>query len=150
MKTIKQELYHHCEEFVQDRLSRIQDRITNIQESLRSETKSTAGDKHETGRAMLQLEREKSGVQLAEAQKLQGILSKIDSITPSTIARLGSLVTTSQGNYFLSISVGKIVIDTTTYFGIATNTPIGKLLLGKTAGDHFSFNGNQIMIHRIQ
>jgi len=149
LKNIKEELYNHCEQFVKDRLTRIQDRIANIQESLTSETKSTAGDKHETGRAMLQLEREKTGVQLAQVQNLQEVLAKIDIHSSSEIIRLGSIVVTSTGNYYLGISVGKIIIDNSVYFAIATNTPIGKLLLGKTIGDHFSFNGNEIIITNI-
>ncbi len=149
MKSIKEELYHHCQQFVQDRVDRIEQRIINIQESLSSETKSTAGDKHETGRAMLQLEREKSGKQLAEAQKLQEILAKIDISTPSKHARLGSLIFTSQATYFLSISAGKIVINNTAYFAIAANSPIGKLLLGKTIGDHFNFNETNSSIKEI-
>ncbi len=149
LKKTKEKLYDHCEQFVKERLDRIQDRIANIQESLTSETKSTAGDKHETGRAMLQLEREKAGAQLAQVQKLQEVLAKIDVHSSSEIIRLGSIIETSTGNYYLSISVGKIIIDNHTYFAIATNTPIGKLLLGKTIGDHFSFNGNEITIENI-
>ncbi|WP_299221652.1 3-oxoacyl-ACP synthase [uncultured Aquimarina sp.] len=149
MKNIKEQLFDHCKQFVQDRLDRIQDRITNIQESLTSETKSTAGDKHETGRAMLQLEREKAGAQLAQVQKLQEVLVKIDKHSSSKTMRLGSIAETSKGNYYLSISVGKITIENNTYFAIATNTPIGKLLLGKTIGDHFSFNGNEVTIENI-
>lgn len=149
LKNIKEELYDHCERFVQDRMNRIQNRIANIQESLNSETKSTAGDKHETGRAMLQLEREKAGVQLAEVQKLQETLAKIDIHSPSKVIRLGNIVETSLGNYFLSISSGKLIVNNKTYFAIATNTPIGKLLLGKTIGDYFNFNGNEIQIKNL-
>ncbi len=149
MKTTKEQLYNHCQQFVKDRLGRIQQRIASIQESLRSETKSTAGDKHETGRAMLQLEREKAGKQLAEVQKLQEIVAKTDISSPSEYIGLGSLVATSQGNYFISISIGKITTDSGEYFVIAPNTPVGKLLLGKTIGDSFSFNGNEIIIHDI-
>ncbi|MDH7446199.1 3-oxoacyl-ACP synthase [Aquimarina sp. 2201CG14-23] len=149
MKKIKEELYHQCELFVEDRLHRIRNRIANIQESLGSETKSTAGDKHETGRAMLQLEREKAGVQLAEAQNLQILLAKIDVSSSSEVIRLGSLVKTSQGNYFISISVGKITVENEFYFAIAPNTPIGKLLLGKKTSDHFNFNEKQYIIQKI-
>ena len=67
--SIKLELYDFCLEFVDNRFQTIQNTIKEIQESLLSETKSSAGDKHETGRAMLQLEREKSGNQLVEIQK---------------------------------------------------------------------------------
>jgi len=149
LKTVKEELYHYCVRYVQDRRRRIQDRVNSILESLGAETKSTAGDKHETGRAMLQLEREKAGVQLAEVQKLQEILVKIDLSTTSEVARLGSIVTTSHANYFLSVSVGKIIINNIDYFAIATNTPIGKHLLGKRIGDQIRFNGNILTIKSI-
>lgn len=146
---IKEELLQQCQDYLSRRLGRIQDTISGIQESLTSETKSTAGDKHETGRAMLQLEREKAGKQLAEAQKLQQILSKISLSTSSSHIHLGSLVVTSKASYFMSISVGEIHVDTTSYFAIAANSPIGKLLLGQSEGDSFSFNGNEISIEQI-
>ncbi len=149
MKTIKEDLYSHCEKFVENRQRHIQERIASIQESLNSETKSSAGDKHETGRAMLQLEREKSGAQLAEVQKLQEILSKVNILLSSDVVRLGSLVETSQGVYFLSISIGEINIDNKSYYAIATNTPIGKLLIGKKVGDICSFNHKDFTIERI-
>lgn len=146
---IKLALYNQCQHYIDQRIQRIQNTISDILESLNSETKSTAGDKHETGRAMLQLEREKAGTQLAEAQKLQETLAKTDITTTSKVIRLGSMVETSMANYFLSISAGKIVVEDTTYFAIATNTPIGKLLLGKKSGDSYSFNGNKMIIKKI-
>ena len=76
--SLKKDLYAQCLKFVEDRYLKIHNQINEIQESLTSETKSSAGDKHETGRAMLQLEREKVGQQLAEVEKLKEGLSKID------------------------------------------------------------------------
>ncbi|MEW7278761.1 3-oxoacyl-ACP synthase [Aquimarina sp. 2201CG1-2-11] len=146
---IKEALLQQCQEHVNHRLQRIQDTISGIQESLTSETKSTAGDKHETGRAMLQLEREKAGKQLAEVQKLQEVLGKINLSHTSEYIHLGSLIKTSQANYFISISVGELQVTTTSYFAIAANSPIGKLLLGKSEKDIFSFNGNEITIEKI-
>ncbi|NQY06029.1 MAG: 3-oxoacyl-ACP synthase, partial [Flavobacteriaceae bacterium] len=74
---IKKKLYQACEAFLNERLSALQDIIINVQESLQSETKSSAGDKHETGRAMLQLEREKAGKQLEALQQQQELLAKV-------------------------------------------------------------------------
>ncbi|GAA3519013.1 hypothetical protein GCM10022393_36470 [Aquimarina addita] len=146
---IKEELLRQCQSHANQRLDRIIHMIANIEESLSSETKSSAGDKHETGRAVIQLEREKAGAQLAEVQKVLEIIAKINITAVSTIVRLGSLVTTSQSSYFLSASVGKLIVDEKPYFAIAANTPIGKLILGKKIGDHFSFNGNRITIKKI-
>ena len=146
---IKLELFNQCKQYVAQRLERIQHTISDIQESLTSETKSTAGDKHETGRAMLQLEREKAGKQLAEVQKLQEILAKIDIAISSQPVHLGSLVTTSKGSYFISISAGQLLVNDTPYFAIAANSPIGRLLLGKVPEDCFVFNTEEITIQSV-
>ncbi|WP_317231408.1 3-oxoacyl-ACP synthase [Subsaxibacter sp. CAU 1640] len=104
-----------------------------------SETKSTAGDKHETGRAMLQLEREKLGKQLLEIEKLQEILSKLDSSTSSKTIGFGSIVHTTQANYFIVISAGILKVNSKMYYAISSTTPIGLLLMGKQKGDIITF-----------
>ena len=80
---LKKELYNQCSDFIEHRLLAIKSTINDIQESLDSETKSSAGDKHETGRAMLQLDREKLGQQLAGIQKLKQELLKANIETVS-------------------------------------------------------------------
>lgn len=141
MMTVKEELYKACKVFLDDRLRVVLDRIANIQESLKSETKSSAGDKHETGRAMLQLEREKAGNQLSEIQQQLEQFSKVTIEGVSGVARLGSMVITDKGAYFLAISVGAITIDAKTYYAISPSTPIGRILLGKKNGEKLTFNG---------
>jgi hypothetical protein len=59
---------------------------------------------------------------------------------------LGSLVNTNTGNYYLSISLGKLTLHAKDYFLISAVTPIGKLLIGKSIGDSVSFNGKSIEI----
>ena len=146
---IKEELYKRCSDFVEQRLDTIRKTIEEIQESLTSETKSTAGDKHETGRAMLQLEREKAGNQLAEIQKLKAVLSKVDILKQSDVVSLGSLVYTTKSNYFIAISAGEIRVDEKQFYAISPNTPIGKLLLGKTTNDEVVFNSFTFKIIHI-
>ncbi|MDO5970364.1 3-oxoacyl-ACP synthase [Flavivirga aquimarina] len=146
---IKEALYSQCLDLVNGRFQTIQNTINEIQVSLTSETKSSAGDKHETGRAMLQLEREKAGNQLAEIQKIKETLSKIDVSKTLKIVGLGSVVYTSQANYFIAISVGELVIDGITFYAISPNTPIGKLLIGKRAGDSNSFRNQEFVIQKI-
>jgi transcription elongation GreA/GreB family factor len=136
---IKAELYRLCLEFVENRFQTIQKIIKEIQVSLTSETKSSAGDKHETGRAMLQLEREKAGNQLAEVQKVKEVLSKIDILKISKNIGLGTLVYTTQANYFISISAGVLKVEDNNFFAISPNTPIAKLLIGKKVGDQIQF-----------
>jgi hypothetical protein len=146
---IKEALFEQCEVFVNKRLYNIENVISSNQKALQSETKSSAGDKHETGRAMLQLEIEKAGQQLAGIVQLKEILVKMDISKTSKNACLGSLVLTEKACYFLSISAGQLVVEGNVYFAISVSSPIGKLLLGKKEKEVISFNGNAIVINEI-
>ncbi len=145
----KQHLYNFCNAFITERINRIEKGITALQESLRSETKSSAGDKHETGRAMVQLEREKLGTQLAEAEKQKQLLLKVPLHKNTNSIGLGSWVHTSKGNYFLAISAGETHISGTSTYCISLATPIGKMLLGSTKGDTVVINGRNIQVLEV-
>ena len=138
---IKEKLYSFCEGYANTRIDRLKTQLEELKASLGSETKSSAGDKHETGRAMLQLEQEKIGKQLLEAEMLKKVLQLVPKEYKPHNAALGSLVTTNKQRYYLSISAGKYENDGSVVFCISANTPIGKLLLGKQEGDEFLFNG---------
>lgn len=148
-EVLKKLLYEFCKTYTEERISRIRTSIQGIQTALTSETKSSAGDKHETGRAMLQLEREKLGQQLAEAEKTTQALAKIPIANNSAIIGLGSLVKTSKFNYYLAISAGEFKTGTDKVYCISPGTPIGQLLRGKTPGDTIVFNGNSIEILKV-
>ncbi len=146
---IKQKLYNKCREFIGHRLDTVHDTIKDIQNALQSETKSSAGDKHETGRAMLQLEREKAGQQLAELQKLSETLQKIDVESKHQKVALGSVVKTSNQNYFISISTGEVTIDDELFYCVSAATPIGKLLLSKEIGNKIKFRNKEFVIRAV-
>ncbi len=114
MKTndcFKKELYNACVEFIKRREQTVNQIITSNQKALTSETKSSAGDKHETGRVMLQLEMEKTGQQLEGVYQMKTILARIFIDEISEFIKLGSLIVTNQAAYFLAISVGEIIIS---------------------------------------
>lgn len=143
MKTVslKSELLQHCQKQVDNRYSKITQTIAGIEESLLEESKSSSGDKHETGRAMLQIDRENAGKQLHEIEKVVQILKRIDVNSTSDYARLGSLVYTDRFIYFISISIGNVSISNTEYLCVALNSPVGLLISGKKKGDEFNLNG---------
>jgi len=147
---VKIELLKRCRAFVNKRLKTVEEIIKSNQKALSSETKSSAGDKHETGRAMLQLEMEKAGQQLAGIVVMKTILSKIDISKTTKKAHLGSVIYTTSANYFLSISAGKLVIDDVIFFAISVSSPLGKKLLGKKVNDDFTFNGKKITILKLE
>lgn len=145
---IKQQLLNACIHFVENKHKTISKSIASNQNDLFSETKSSAGDKHETGRAMIQLEMEKAGQQLAEVNLMHDVLTKINIEHTTKVVCLGSLIKTTKGTYFLAISVGKIVVEQHDYFVVSTSSPIGKQLLGKTVGAIIPFNNAEIEYFR--
>lgn len=146
---IKEVLFKECLNFVSKRLQTVEEIILSNQKALQSETKSSAGDKHETGRAMLQLEMEKAGQQLRGIQQMKEVLAKIDIAKTSKKVHLGSIIETNMATYFLSISAGQLKVNGKEYFAVSVLSPIGKVLLGKTVYEEVVFNGNKILIKKI-
>ena len=146
---LKEQLYYLCKSYVNDRLETIEDILSSNQKALQTETKSSAGDKHETGRAMLQLEMEKAGQQLVGVSQMNTILAKIDFLNTSKKARLGSVIHTDSANYFLAVSAGKLTVCGIDFFAISLSSPIGKLLLGKEEKEVVVFNGKSFRITKI-
>ena len=56
MNAIKEKLYIACEAYVDERIKRIEAAMAGLESDLENETKSSAGDKYETGREMINLE----------------------------------------------------------------------------------------------
>ncbi|MGB5275118.1 MAG: 3-oxoacyl-ACP synthase [Flavobacteriaceae bacterium] len=148
-RNLKTSLFQFCDTFVKNRISRIKSSQKDLRDALDSEDKNSSGDKHETGRAMLQLEQEKLGQQLSEAEKMESVLGKVNIRSVNEIIGLGSLVQTSKHNYFLAISAGQFKEGDQSIYCISTSTPMGQLLLGKSVGDVVVFNGEQIKVQEI-
>ena len=147
---LKERLLNHCKDYLQKKQEGLQLRRKMLDDSLRNETKSTAGDKHETGRAMVQLEQEKLGKQEEELKVLQEVLQRINIDKPTPNASLGSFVKTSSHSYFLSIFADAFEQDGEKVFCISSVSPIGQHLLGKTQNEVFQFNGKTIEILEIE
>ena len=98
---------------------------------------------------MAQLETEKLTAQLTEALKLKQALSQIKTTSSTNQITIGSVVSTNNGNFYISASIGKLDIDEQSFFAISPASPIGNLLLTKKEKESFSFNGNTYVITEI-
>ena len=123
--------------------------LAETDDSLSADSKSTAGDKHETGRAMAQLEREKIGGFIQQHEQLMALSKRLDPTLVTLTIRLGSLVKTSNGWYYISIGLGKIIVDDTSIFCISPAAPLVTAMLGKKANDQLLWQGNSIAIETI-
>ena len=132
-----------------EKINNINITISSIKESRDSDTKSSAGDKYETGRAMAQIELDNTKRQLNVTQNLKNELNRVSLEKVFQIAGFGSLVKTNQATYFISIGLGEIKVNEETYYCISSVSPIGQVLLGKKAGDEVNFRTQNITILEI-
>lgn len=97
---------------------------------------------------MAQLEIEKASGQLAEAKKLLQALEQLPQ-TKSEVIRLGSVVYTNQGNYFLSVPAGELLYDGVSYVALSPSSPLGAALMGKGAGSNIFFKQREFIIKEV-
>jgi len=146
---LKQELYNQCREYINSRTAILNAAINDLNNALHNETKSSAGDKYETSREMLNQEINLKQQQLYEIQKLSAILDRIDATANSTIVAPGSVVITGSGNYYIAIGAGRLSVNGITYYAISSTAPIAIKMAGSKAGDIFELNGKPIAIKEV-
>ena len=147
--SLKEELYKQCLEYVQSRMDAAQQGIDEAQQASKDDTKSSAGDKYETGRAMMQQETDRNMAQLNEANKLKVALNAINPTTIHNTIDTGSIVKTNNGNFYLAISAGTLHVTGESYFAISPASPIGFKLKGLKLGDKFELNGKAYVIEEV-
>jgi transcription elongation GreA/GreB family factor len=120
--------------------------LSSIKVSKNDDTKSSAGDKFETGREMMQVELDKTESQLNKVYYSLEILNQLKKTQVDASIKLGSLVMCDSGTYYMSIGYGSISVDGVKYFAISLKSPIGELLFGKRVGDQIQLNNRIISI----
>lgn len=133
---------------LESRLETLRTELLQLDESKGSATKSSAGDKHETGRAMMEQELVRIQAQTEATRKQLNELQQMPS-TDSSVAAFGAAVRTKNGIYFLSVPVGRVLGTEEALFAISAGSPLGQLLLGKMAGASVSFRGNLFEILEV-
>ena len=148
--TLKQKVHQHYLQMVNDKISLLRQVLADLKESGANETKSTAGDKHETALAMLQIEQANKREQLNQviAQKIM-----VEKINPTIVAAMvvnGSLVKTDKGYLFVSVALGKAVVEGITVTALSPQSPLGKQLMGLKPKDSTIINNNSYYIESIE
>lgn len=130
-----------CFTMIREKVAGLEKAMEDVRDSIQAETKSSAGDKHETSRAMAQIELDQIARQLEQAKRMEIDLEKIDPEKVTKNVTQGSLVQTDKGYFFLSIALGQLkTVGGETFFAISTDSPLGRVFLGKGEGEIITFN----------
>lgn len=147
--SLKQKIYEHCRELIANKLAALQSQMQDLTASAANETKSSSGDKYETGRAMLHIEQDNLRSQISDLAARQAVLNSIDISKTMQRAATGSLITTNRGSYFLSIALGKLQIEGQAIIALSVQSPLGSKLKGLQSGDSIEMNGSELRIEKL-
>ncbi|WP_299177998.1 hypothetical protein [uncultured Chryseobacterium sp.] len=134
--------------------SKISEKIRNFENLItetrasNNDTKSSMGDKYETGREMLQQEINNLQRQLNEVLHQQTLIQRLLS-EPLEKVQNGALVKTNKGIFYISASVGEIVSENTKIMTISEEAPLAKAMMGLKEGQTFSINNINQTIENI-
>ena len=148
-QTLKSKVRKACIQILDNKIAIIEAGIEQAQRDANTQTKSSAGDKHETGRAMMHLEQER------KARQLSGLLQERNKlmslrISASKSVRNGSLVHTDLGTFYISISAGELELEGSRIKCISLASPLGQELEECEEGDVVHFRGRDVHINWVQ
>ena len=146
----KSAIHSACVAMLEERLQLIREEMLSLQASAEEETKSSAGDKYETAREMIQAEKEKVASRSEEATKFLNILKALRPTEVYDEVRVGSLIETDSGWMYLAVGLGAVKVDGNTIFVVSPVSPIGQALLNKKLGDEFHLNGKVQHVKQLQ
>ncbi len=136
----KKTIHQACLHLMDDKINALQQSLDELSEGAESVSKSSAGDKHETGRAMLQIEQARIGKQLSELQLQRNTLRTINPDHATNQIGLGSVISTDRGQFYMSVAMGKIEIEGKTVMTLSPQSPLGARWMGARRGECIEFN----------
>ena len=136
----KEKLKTFCLAALNARLETILEAMKNAQESANNETKSSAGDKHETGRAMSQLENEMNAKQLLEITAELNTVQQIDVSKVNFKAVAGAFVICKHDAFFIITGMGVQIVEEKKVVFLSPKAPLAVKLKEVMAGQNFEFN----------
>lgn len=77
--------------------------------------------------------------QMVALKNMQREMQKVLNYTSENV-QLGSLVITNKARFFISVSLGEFFFENTRFYAISTESPMYKIMAGKSVGDSFVLN----------
>ena len=114
-----------------------------------NEEKGKMGDKFESFREQMQIDRDMHARQYDAALQGMAALKKIDPSKEQKLVSLGAVVITDFQKLFISASLGQISANGENYVAVSASTPIYTILAGKKKGDSFTFREKKYKVLEV-
>ena len=147
--TFKQSVHEAFLELVNQKIKVFENKLAELKESVQNETKSTAGDKHETARAHLQIEQEQTNQHLLAALQQKDVLDRLNPLIESSVVGPGSIIATAQSLFYMSTGLGKLVVEGKPIISLSLQSPLGMKMKGLKVNNTVEMNGVSYIILNI-
>ena len=146
-RLIKQKIFDKC-------LSTQLEHIQNIEFAMNDAQKSAneygqGADLFDSNKMQMIGKRDMYANQLKTETNLLEVLNKVDLSVKHDKVEFGAVVITNLQKVFISIGLGKIVIENEEFYSISLKVPFYEAMAGLKAGDKFNFRGKDIQIVNI-
>lgn len=138
-----------CLNHLLDKQHLLNEALLQLKEAAANETKSTAGDKHEVAKALLQSEQEKLGQQFQLIALQIHALQKINCTLNAATVSIGSLIETTMGYFFVGAALGKLNIGTYSITTLSVAAPLAQKLIGLKVNDSCRLNAQIYRVTKI-
>ena len=132
----KSEVRNYVKEIIRGKIEKLEKFLDFTLEASR-EIKKTP--KYDSIREEMQEEIYQMQKQLASLKDLQRNMTKVLNNSTQRVA-IGSLVFTNKARFYISVSLGEFFYEGDRFYAISEESPMAKILFGKTAGDSFVLN----------
>lgn len=150
MNTFKEKIYQTAIAQVKEKINLLKAERKAINDGILEDTKSSAGDKFETGRETMSRDLMTVENQLKQANFEFDELCRLQAIKePSISVQEGSLVQLGNDKYLISISLGQIIVDDQKLFMLSKNSPLGEILVGHKKNERVEFRGRNLQITEL-
>lgn len=128
-QAFKKLVYTAAMSHLDERIDHLQNLVFELEQSKANESKSSAGDKYETARAMMQQELDLLQRQLMTNERLKSGLGRLNPAEKPASIGANSLVRTQQGWFYLAVALGKVLVSGETVHVISVDSPFAQKLI---------------------
>lgn len=146
---LKKAIWLACREYIEARTATAEEALAAARDASQDDTKSSAGDKYETGREMMQQEINRNERLLSEAKAMQQLLETIAPENPKPQGSIGAVIETDRGVFFLGPGIGVLDTEKGRIFVLSASSPIGRLLLSCKPGDTIRYNSAAYTVSQV-
>jgi transcription elongation GreA/GreB family factor len=146
----KNQVFEQIETELKIKIDETQQEISSLQQEMSEDTKSSAGDKFETSREMMNQSINRLQDSLQQHKKQLQQLQGLKGSKSSEKVNMGSFVSCEKTCFLFGLAFGKVNSTKENIFALSLNSPLGRIFLDKKVGDIVKMNQSNYTIKSIE